>query len=326
MQRSDVVGVFTVQRLLALLVILAALVAGCSSPETTPLRPEPDNPFAEYAVGTNGTFEVVTWNLRNFATNAHEVEVAMTAQAVAAIAADLFAVQEIAQWPRFDELVAALPTYSGFQSRSNSFQNLGYLWREGSVSVQGIYEIFGSSLYSRPFPRRPLVAEVTWRGRELVVVNNHLKCCGNGLLDPEDPWDEETRRLEACQILEQWIDTEHPEKAVILLGDLNDLLTDPPAHNVFEPFYLRPDRYRFADQAIAAGPSSGWSWLNSSSNPSSHLDHILVTSQLFAALEAPEAYSVTLRLHLALEGGEYRLKMTDHLPVVLVLPESAMDW
>lgn len=296
----------------ALLAVL--LVGGCSDPETTPLLPQPDNPFSAYAVGTDTTFEIVTWNLLNFATTAAEAEVTLAAQAVVAMAADLVAVQEIAQWPRFNELVAAVPAYAGFQSRTNAYQNLGYLWREDDVAVQNIYEIFGSSDYSRPFPRRPLVMELIWRGCELVVINNHLKAGSSE--------DDASRRLLACQILEQWIDSEHLDKAVILLGDLNDVLTDPPAQNVFEPFYLRPQRYRFADQAVAEGPSTGWSY------PSwpSHIDHILITSQFFAALDAPGAFCLTLRLDQALDSGQFRLTLSDHLPVVMALPRSAMVW
>ena len=307
---------------LVLLCVLALLCAGCSDPETTPLRPPPPNPFSAYQVGATGQFSAVAWNVRNFATDADDTEVALTAQAIAAMAADVVALQEIAQHLRFDQLVGELPAYAGFQSRNNQYQNLAYVWLDSTVTVQNIYEIYTSSSYWRPFPRRPLVMELTWRNRELVLINNHLKCCGDGVLDRDDPDDEENRRWVANQYLAAWIENEKPDQAVILLGDLNDLLTDPPQHNVFEPFYLQPDRYRFADQAIAEGPASGWSW-----GPArSHLDHILVTSELFTALESPEAVCVTLRLDLALDSGQFRLEMSDHLPVALSLPASAMIW
>lgn len=302
------------------------LLGGCSESETTPLRPPPPNPFTAYAVGTDTTFEAITWNLHNFAQDAGEVEVELTAQAITAIAADVVAVQEIAQWPRFDELVAVLPDYAGHRSRTNNFQNLGYLWLEGEVQAEAIYEIFGSSDYSLPFPRRPLVMEAIWRGHEILLINNHLKAFRDGYLDRDDPYNNENRRWQACNLLEQWIDTMHPDRAVILLGDLNDLLTVAPPNNVFEAFYQRPDRYRFADQAVAEGPASGWSWRGNASYPPSHLDHILITSQLFAAFTADGADCLTLRVDLALESGEYRRSMGDHVPVAIILPYSAMVW
>ncbi len=311
-------------RLGALLVAcsLALLLGGCSEPRVTPLDPQPDNPFKSYAIGTDTTLEIVTWNLLNFATTAQEQEVALAAQVVEGLAADVVAVQEIAQWPRFAELVATLPDYAGHQARSNSYQNLGYLWNEADVEVQAIYEIYVTSDYSLPFPRRPLVMEMTWRDREFVIVNNHLKAMDSGSLDRDDPRDNGNRRWVACQLLDAWIDSEHPDKAVIVLGDMNDVLTIPPPNNVFEPFYLRPDRYRFADQAVAEGPSTGWSY------PSwpSHIDHILVTSQLFAALDATGANCLTVRVDHALLSGEYRRQLSDHLPVALIMPQSALHW
>lgn len=312
------------RRALLACLAIAAICAlhGCSGEETTPLRPPADNPFVAFKSGSDTTLAVVTWNVRNFATDAGAEEVALAAQVVAGIAADIVALQEIAQWPRFDELNAALPAYSGFQSRTNQYQNLGYLWLDETVTVATVYEIFIDSQYWRPFPRRPLVAEVTWRDRDLVLINNHLKCCGDGVLDRDDPDDEENRRLVANQLLEQWIDTVMTGRAVILLGDLNDLLTDAPAHNVFEPFHLRPDRYRFADQAVAEGPASGWSW-----GPArSHLDHILVNGAFFAALDAPAAVCRTLRIDQAMDSGEYRRLLSDHAPVVLVVPGRLLDW
>jgi len=298
---------------------LAALVAlgGCGGSETTPLEPDDGNPFTPFAVGADTTFEVVTWNLRNFAEDAGSTEVALVAAAIEGLGADLVAVQEIAQADRFSALLARLPGRSGYQAVSDAFQNLGYVWLDSTVAVQGVDEILTDEW--RALPRSPLVIELTWRGHPLVVIDNHLKCCGDGELDLDDPDDEENRRLVACQLLEAWIASEHPDDAVILLGDLNDLLDDPPADNVFTPFSDLPDSYAFADLAIATGPAFGWSW-----GPGrSHLDHILVTDELFGALAASGGGCRTLRIDLALDG-QYATRVSDHVPVALILPESAL--
>ena len=62
------------------------------------------------------------------------------------------------------------------------------------------------------------------------------------------------------------------DKKVILLGDLNDILTDSPQNNIFNSFINDTTNYLFVDMDIAINSSSNWSY------PSwpSHLDHILI--------------------------------------------------
>lgn len=302
---------------LALAALLLAL-AGCGSEETSTLAPAPTNRFAGYDVGTDTTLELVTWNLHNFASDAGDREVTLAAEAIAGMGADVVALQEIAQGLRFDQLLERLPDWSGYRATSDSYQNLAYVWLDSTVTVRGVRELYPEQW--RAFPRQPLVLEITWQGHDLVLVNNHLKCCGDGELDTADPDDEETRRLDAVTLLEQWVRAEHPAAPVVILGDLNDLVDDDPAHNVFQPWLDAPEAYRFADQAVAAGPRDGWSW-----GPGrSHLDHLLVTDELFGALTAPGASCTTLRLDRALESGAFTEDLSDHAPVVLVLPGSSL--
>ncbi|MEZ4386820.1 MAG: endonuclease/exonuclease/phosphatase family protein [Candidatus Krumholzibacteriia bacterium] len=314
------------RRLLLAAALVAAFVAclglaGCGGSETRPVDPTPPNPFAAFAVGRDDAFEVATWNLRNFATDAGADEVALAAQAIRALGCDLVAVQEIAESGRFNELLAQLPDHSGVQATSDRYQNLGFVWLDSTVTLNSLGEIRPQmDNASRPFPRWPLVVEITWRGHDLAVINNHYKCCGDGTLQAGDPDDEETRRLEASEILDQHIRDAYPDQAVILLGDLNDRLDDVPANNIFSPFLARPEEYRFADLAVATGPSTGWSW----GPGSSHLDHILVTAPLFPAVEAAGASCATVRLDQALRSGEYRDLLSDHAPVVLVLPGALL--
>ena len=301
-------------RALAALLALAGLsLSGCGSSETTALDPIDDNPFLAYRIGSDDSFEAVTWNLHNFPNDGGSREIELVAQAIEAMGADVVALQEIANVPRFADLLELLPAWSGYVARSDQFQNLAYVWLDSTVTVNRVREILTSEW--RPLPRSPLVLELTWRERSLVLVNNHLKCCGDGILDRDDADDEENRRWVACQLLEAWIAAEHPDDAVILLGDLNDLLDDPARHNVFTPFLDRPESYLFADLAVALGPAPGWSW----GPGQSHLDHLLVSDELFAALGADGASCATLRLDQALDG-EFRTHVSDHAPVAVVLP------
>ena len=57
-------------------------------------------------------------------------------------------------------------------------------------------------------------------------INIHLKCCGDGILDLNDPSDEETRRYNAMNMIKSHIDQNLLNDNVIILGDCNDLITD----------------------------------------------------------------------------------------------------
>ncbi|MDX1410150.1 MAG: T9SS type A sorting domain-containing protein, partial [Saprospiraceae bacterium] len=140
---------------------------------------------------------------------------------------------------------------------------------------------------------------------------------GNGVLESNDAWDEESRRREASELLATFIDLNHPNDQVIMLGDLNDVLTDPAQSNVFSVFLDDPDRYQFVDMAIAEGSSAFWSY----PNWPSHLDHILVTNGLFEAVNAPGSTVQTIRIDEVLPGGfdAYDEQISDHRPVAMRL-------
>ncbi len=302
---------------LVLAVVATCALVGCGASDTVALEPVDDNPFKAYAFGDDASLEVVTWNLHNFASDDGANEVELVAQAIAAMGADVVALQEIAQSVRFDQLMEKLPHWSGFQATSDNYQNLAYVWLDSTVTVRRVREIFTSAY--QPLPRSPLVLEITWQDHDVLLINNHLKCCGDGLLDQDDPGDEENRRWVACQMMEEWIATEHPDAAVVLLGDLNDHLDDAAVQNVFAPFLDRPDSYVFADMDVATGPASGWSW----GPGQGHLDHILVTDELFDALATDGSACYSIRIDRVLEG-QFRELVSDHLPVGLRLPGAAL--
>ena len=118
-------------------------------------------------------------------------------------------------------------------------------------------------------------------------------------------------------LLYQHINTFYSDRPVILLGDLNDILTDSQENNVFQMFIDDPDHYRFLDMEIAQGSPGGWSY------PSwpSHIDHILITDELFDAFAHVNSEVAVLKIENYLEGGweEYDQNISDHRPVGLKL-------
>ena len=98
-----------------------------------------------------------------------------------------------------------------------------------------------------------------------------------------------------------------------MLGDLNDILTDAQINNVFQMILEDPENYYFADTDIAYGNSSDWSF------PSwpSHLDHVLITDELFDGINTFEVQ--TIKIDDYLDGGwnEYDQNISDHRPVAI---------
>jgi len=256
----------------------------------------------------------MTWNIENFPKAA--TTVGWVVQIVEGLKPDIVAVEEISNGASFSALVAQLDGWNGVQATSDSYMNLGFLYREdGGLVFTSATEAMTS--YSREFPRAPYVLEATWHGTPIVVIANHLKASGNGVLDEGDAWDEETRRRDACVLLAEFVAANHAGKRVFIVGDMNDELTDTAPSNVFQNFLDDPANWRFTDLAIAQGPESGWSY----PGWPSHLDHILVTDEVFPALVGPTATTVVVPLHTYLSGGwsTYDREVSDHLPVVIRL-------
>lgn len=307
------------RRLLLPAALLAMFLAyGCGDTVTTPRDgggdPDPAPVFfGDLEFGTDTTLDVVTWNLKTFPYNDDEFRtIRYAAAAIRAMEADVVALQEISQGGYFDILADSLAAdgYDAHRAVSDGFSNLAFLWRTETVSDVAFSEPLDDG---RPYPRYPLFFEIEFDGVPVTVINNHFKAFGDGVLDPSDEWDEETRRADASSGLDAWIRSNAEDRAVVLLGDLNDLLTDPPEHNVFQVFLDAPDHYRFADYELAdSANQASWSW-----KLQSHLDHILVTDELFDALAREGAEVRTLRLDRELDGGftEYVDNLSDHFPV-----------
>lgn len=314
--RSFLTKSLTVLSLLALV-----LMIGCGTTETV-VEPDdkPDetvveNPYEAGLIGKDITLEVMTWNIENFAkqgtvTADHVINV------VKGLQVDIVALQEIKNLDYFQQVREGLENWTGDRATSASYSfNLAFIYPvDGPVEVTAVYEILTG--YSRELPRSPLVLEGTLNGTDFVVINNHYKCCGDGTITDGYEWDEETRRRDASLLIDDFIRTNYPDKAVIVVGDLNDELTDAPDRNVFQNFFDAPETYRFVDQAIAeAGDEFSYpTW-------PSHLDHILITNQLFGAMGGSDALVQVVPLYKYIEGGwsTYEAAVSDHLPVVLRL-------
>jgi endonuclease/exonuclease/phosphatase family metal-dependent hydrolase len=267
--------------------------------------------ISDMQFGTASTFEVMTWNIEKFPKN-DNTTVTYVKQALLALQADIVALQEIKNQSKFDTLITELQledNESGWEGKwqyCDSYgNNLAFIYRGSQFSNVQTYTIYNNDWYA--FPRPPLIFEGSFQNQFFVIINNHFKAMGDA--------DSVARRREASLKLDQYIRENLNNINVIVLGDMNDELTDSETQNVFWNFITEPDYYRFADWEIAYSPSSEWSY------PSwpSHIDHILITYPLFSYFNQLSTITSTIKIDTFMSGGwnEYKTNISDHRPVAM---------
>lgn len=265
--------------------------------------------------GTDATFEVMSWNIETFPKNG-QISIDYATQIIEALNVDFIAIQEVSEMAAFTQLVSNLTSYNGYME-STYYDGLAFIYKPDIITINNIYRIYSTSAYWNTFPRAPMVIDITYNNQTIFIINNHLKCCGDGTLNLSDINDEEYRRYEAMYLLKTYMDLDLPNENIILVGDLNDEITDNSSNNVFEEVLNDPTNYLFADYDIAIGNSSHWSY------PSwpSHLDHILISNELFDEFAQNDSNTETIKIDDYLTGGwdEYNQNVTDHRPVALKL-------
>ena len=296
------------------------------------------------------TLSLMTWNIENFPKSGLET-IEHVATTIIQYQPDIIALQEMPTDINHNSislLKEALPNYN-FILGSNSFTSLGFLYKENSLLEYIGYFNMIESVNINEFNnididyillRNPLTLHFKWHNEDIYIINNHFKCCGDGLIQTEllyecdedesryfsapdctdncsggncfSTYDEEYRRLLASQFFQQYTNT---DMNAIILGDLNDELTDVDSTNVFLDL-LQDDNFIFADMSIAEGHYDYWSY----PGYPSHIDHILLTAPLESSLNQPHSSIQVLPVDLDfMNWDQYDFLVSDHRPVLLRL-------
>ena len=265
----------------------------------------------DLSFGDDNSLDLATWNIEWFPKN-DQVTINYVTEIINLLDLDILAIQEVDDTTMFDQMLDALPAYMGYYE-SSWFAGLAYIYKIGPVEINDIYEIYTTSPYWNAFPRSPMVMDINFMGENYFIINNHFKCCGDGIIDFDDTSDEENRRYTAINLIKEYIDNNLSDNNVIVLGDLNDNIAEELPNNVFQDVLNDSNHYRFADLEIAQGNSSEWSF----PNWPSHLDHILITNELFNRLN--NSVVQTIKIDEYLNGGwnEYDQNISDHRPVAI---------
>lgn len=267
--------------------------------------------FQDLSFGTDTTLEVMTWNIERFPKNS-DITIDYVKEIIDALNIDIIGLQEINSKIAFSNLLFELDNYEGYIGTGTN-SGLAFVYNPEVISVNSIYEIYTSTEYWRPFPRPPVVLDINYFDERIIIINNHLKCCGDEVLDTTDVDDEETRRYHAINLLKQYTDMHFSDAKTIVIGDLNDNLRDEAAHNVFRHYLQDTSNYYFTDYHVELESPSGWSY------PTwpSHLDHILISDELFDAFRLAESTLQVFQIEDLMIGGwkTYDENISDHRPV-----------
>ena len=265
-----------------------------------------DSINADLDFGTDETLDIITWNIQNFPK--HNSTLNYLLQLIPIMDPDIIALQEIENEAEFNILKNSLDNYNGIITNSASYNiNLAFLY-SNNLEIESSYEIFEDDWWS--FPRPPLVVKIILSEQDVYIINNHFKANESGIED-------ESRRKSASEKLENYVNEYLLNDNVIILGDLNDELQEDASDNVFQNFINDSTNYKFIDLDIAFGSSTNWSY----PGWPSHLDHILITNELFDEFKNSGAKVETIHIEDYFDGGwnEYYNFVSDHRPVGLRL-------
>ncbi len=277
---------------------------------------EPGIELDSLQFGEEQTLEIVSWNIQNFPK--HHFTVQLCAEVINTVSPDILGLQEIESDSGFVELLIQLNeldevnNWDGYRAVSDEWElNLAFIYKTNVVEVENIFEIFQEENYDYAFPRRPLILESTYRGEKIIVINNHLKAMPGK--------ENELRRKEAVKEILKYIKENYDTENVIVLGDMNDEITDVGESNVFQEILSDSVDFRFADQEVAADSTADWSYPYWKYR--GHIDHIFISNELFDEFEQDDSCFRTIVIDRYMEGGEnMRYKtISDHRPVGIKL-------
>lgn len=257
-------------------------------------------------VGSPTTLDIACWNLEWFPKDTRSVSLA--ADLITSLELDLIVVQEVASVVAWDELVARLPLHEGVLSThrysATEYQKIGFLYRADLMTIGEPELLFPGEFYD--FPRPPMKLHIEAGGLGFDAIGVHLKA-GTAPDDAE-------RRAGAMRTLEAYVRRQIDdggEDEVIILGDYNEVLTNPGGQAVLAPMLAAPERYRFRSAEVAAAGEASFI-------PGGKvIDHIVTTAGLEA--EVGGVTAVIPRLDAMM--SRYDSYVSDHLPVVLSIPQ-----
>jgi endonuclease/exonuclease/phosphatase family metal-dependent hydrolase len=261
-------------------------------------------------VGSDAALDVATWNIEWFGSTSNgpsnvDLQVQNVADIILGSGIDIWAVQELANLGRVQELMDKLPdNWDDLLATDTGQQRIGFFWNTQVLQLRTATHFLQSFDYEFA-GRPPLKAEfnvtlpdTSFEATFMVV---HMKAFGD-----RRSWE---RRTEAARRIKNHIDfTSLATQPVFFLGDYNDELsasTYNGERSPYAPFLEDPDDYDVLTWPLEQ--AGGFSFQSGS-----FLDHIIVSN------EAADMWvnGSTRVLSNLVTFNSFYARTSDHLPVV----------
>ena len=151
----------------------------------------------DLSFGDEHSLDIATWNIEWFPKN-NQITVNYVIEIINSLEFDILGIQELDDTTMFNDMLDSLPSYSGYYE-SSWFAGLAYIYKTDLVEINDI-------LRSIPILLLECISSIAcgngfnFAGENYFIINNHFKCCGDGILDLNDEFDEENRRYTAMNL------------------------------------------------------------------------------------------------------------------------------
>jgi endonuclease/exonuclease/phosphatase family metal-dependent hydrolase len=207
------------------------LFTGCDD-NSNPVDPDPEPKPSPIKITTHdevpadNQLETVTWNLEWFGSYSQgpsdpRLQLKNVLTVMDTLEADLYGLEEFANTDLIDSLEHYMPGYSAMYSdHISQTQKLAFLYNTNTIkNVAFTYISSADGLDSNDFAGRlPFVMNFDYQyeggQQSFMAIVIHAKCCTGE--------SEYNRRKRAADSLYQYLQEQHPDDNIILMGDYND--------------------------------------------------------------------------------------------------------
>ena len=301
--------------------LLASCVSDSAPEEEPPPGNEVDPPSMNSPVPPDGVLEAVTWNIEWYGSfsNGPDDELQQTKnilQVADSLKADLYAFQEVSDQGSLDSLTKYMEGYRGFVSEQISYdQKLAFVYNTQTIDSLSAGAITANQDEYDWAGRLPLYFSFNYSSTdgsapvEILAIVIHGKANTGDSTEQEEAYN---RRVDAAGSLYTYLQNEHPDAHILLLGDYNDdvdvSIYDDSSPTPYAPFVENENSFRAVTATISEEGQSSYL----PGNYTDLIDHIIMSDELFSSY-----VSSSEEIYFDAENfiENYESTTSDHLPV-----------